>query len=46
VYITGFKKVLVQKKDERVAVITSLNLSKKSGVMEALVMYNGNMDAT
>jgi hypothetical protein len=43
--ITGFKNVLVQKNDDNVAVITNLNLSKKSGVKDALLMYNGKMEA-
>ena len=42
---TGFKNVLVQKNEDKVAVITSLNLSKKSGVIVAFVIYNGKTEA-
>lgn len=42
---TGFRNVLVQKNDDNVAVMTSLNLSKKSGVIVAFPIYNGKMDA-
>ena len=43
--LSGLRKVLVQKNDDNVAVITNLNLSKKSGVSVAFVIYNGNIDA-
>lgn len=33
---TGFKNVFVQKNDDNVAVITNLNLSNTSGVIDAL----------
>ena len=43
--LSGLRKVFVQKNDDNVAVITNLNLSKKSGVSVAFAMYNGNIDA-
>lgn len=45
IHFTGFRKVFVQKNEANVAVITNLNLSKTSGVIEALEIYNGNIDA-
>ena len=45
IIFTGFRNVLVQKNDDNVAVMTSLNLSKKSGVIVAFPIYNGKMDA-
>lgn len=42
--LRGFRKVFVQKNEDKVAVITSLNLSKKSGVIVAFVMYNGKTE--
>ena len=45
ILFTGLRKVFVQKNEANVAVITNLNLSKTSGVIEALEMYKGNIEA-
>jgi hypothetical protein len=43
--LTGFRKVLVQKKEPIIAVTTNLNRSTGSGVSVARVMYRGNNNA-